>query len=58
MWRAFCRHVIDVENDYSDKDGLLEDAIDDMVIEVGGSADDDDDNDDSLVDDEDRRIID
>ena len=54
MWRAFCRHVIDIVNDYFDKDGLLEEN---MEIEVGGSADDDDDND-SLVDDEDRRIID
>ena len=62
MWRAFCRHVVDIENDFFDKDGLLEDAIEDMVIEVGGSADDDtdddDDGNDSLVDDEDRRIID
>ena len=58
MWRAFCRHVINIENDYFDKDGLLEDAIEDMVIEVGGSADDDTDDNDSLVDDEDRRIID
>ena len=63
MWRAFCRHVVDIENDYFDKDGLLEDAIEDMVIEVGESADDDtddddDDDNDSLVDDADRRIID
>ena len=66
MWRAFCRYIIDIENDYFDKDGLLEDAIEDMVIEVGGSSDDDtnddddddDDDNDSLVDDEDRRIID
>ena len=60
MWRAFCRHVIDIENNYFDKDRQLEDAIQDMVIEVGESADDgtDDDDDDSLVDDEDRRVID
>ena len=64
MWRAFCRHVVHIENHYFDKDGLL-DAIEDMVIEVGGSADDntddddenDDDDNDSLVDNEDRKII-
>ena len=60
MWRAFCRHVIDIENNYFDKDGQLEDAIQGMVIEFGESAYDgtDDDDNDSLVDDEDRGVID
>ena len=67
MWRAFFKYVIDIENNYLDKGRLLEDATEDMVIKVEGSADDDthddDDDDDnynndSLMDDEDRRIID
>ena len=27
MWRVFCSHVVDVENDYFVKDGLVEDLI-------------------------------
>lgn len=27
MWRRFCRHVVDVENEYIEKDGILEDAV-------------------------------
>ena len=27
MWRAFCRHVTDFENEYLEKDGLVEDLI-------------------------------
>ena len=25
MWRNFCRHVVDIEHDYFEKDGLIED---------------------------------
>ena len=47
IWRTFCRHVIDIGNDYFDKDRLLVDSMENMLIEVGGSADDDtNDNDD------------
>ena len=51
MWRGFCRHVVDVENDYFEKDGLVEDLVDDFVVEFGEE-------DDSGSDDEDRRPID
>ena len=40
MWRRFCRHVVDIENDYFEKDGILEDTV--MVIELGGEEDDSD----------------
>ena len=31
MWRAFCRHMVDIENEYFDKDGILEDAVEEMT---------------------------
>ena len=60
MWRSFCRQVVNVENKYFDKDRILEDAIDEMTFEVGGSDDEDSENEDtdSLMDDSDRRLID
>ena len=39
MWRAFCRHVTDIENEYFEKDGLVEDLIEDFVIEFGSDSD-------------------
>ena len=42
MWRHFCRHVVDVENDYFAKDGIVEDAVEEMIIAVGGDEDDSD----------------
>ena len=35
MWRRFCRHVVDIENDYIQKDGLREDTVDEMIINIG-----------------------
>ena len=35
MWRVFCSHVVDVENDYFVKDGLVEDLIKELVVEFG-----------------------
>ena len=35
MWRGFCSHVVDVENDYLVKDGLVEDLIEELVVEFG-----------------------
>ena len=61
MWRLFCRHVVDIENNYIEKDGILEDAVEEMTIDLGESDDDDDDDsdwEDSLLDDDDRRLID
>ena len=30
MWRKFFRRVVDVENEYFEKKGILEDVIEDM----------------------------
>ena len=57
MWRGFCRHVVDVENNYFEKDGLVEDLMDDFVIEFG-DGDYDSDDEEELIDDDDRRLID
>ena len=60
MWRRFCRHVVDIENDYIQKDGLREDTVEEMIINIGEDDSDDetDDDDDDLIDENDRRLID
>ena len=35
MWRVFCSHVVDVENDDFVKDGLVEDLIEEFGVEFG-----------------------
>ena len=35
MWGNFCRHVIDVENRYIEQDGIVEDTVEEMRIEIG-----------------------
>ena len=57
MWRKFCRHVVDIENDYSDKDGLVDNIVDEIIIEYDGDKMEDEDEDD-LLDDDDRHLID
>ena len=32
MWRKFYRHMVDIKNDYFDKD-RLEDMVDEIIIE-------------------------
>ena len=59
MWRVFCSHVVDVENDYFVKDGLVEDLIEEFGVEFGEDDDDcDSDEEEELIDDKDRRLID
>ena len=63
MWRGFCRHVVDIENNYFEKDGLIEDRIEEMIIEFGDDDSDDDDDDeyedeDGMIDADDRQLID
>ena len=60
MWRNFCRHVVDIENDYFEKDGLIEDTIEEFIIELGDDSDDDDNNDTDkdMMDKDDRQLID
>ena len=41
--------MIDTVINYYDRNRLLEDAIGEMVIKVGGSTDDDDDDDDDEI---------
>ena len=49
---------MDVENDYFEKDGLVEDLVDDFVVEFGEDDDCGSDDEEELMDDEDRRLID
>ena len=35
VWRGFCMHVVDVENAYFVKDGLVGDLIEEFVVECG-----------------------
>ena len=61
MWRHFCRHVVDIENKYIDEDGIVEDTLEEMTIEIGGEDDDSDvdgNGDNDLIDDMDRQVID
>ena len=59
MWRNFCRHVVDVENDYIAKDGIREDTLEEMTLTFTADSDnDDDDSDSDMIDDEDRHLID
>ena len=60
MWRNFCRHVIDIENRYIEQDGIVEDTVEEMRIEIGEDDDDDESEDEGeeLMDDEDRQMID
>lgn len=58
-WRAFCRHVVDIENQYFNRDGLIEDVVEEVVIEYAADDDDDDSSDEEdLINDHDRRLID
>ena len=36
MWRKFCRHVVDIENNYFDKDGLVDNMVDEIIIKYDG----------------------
>ena len=51
--------MVDVENDYFVKVGLVEDLIEELVVEFGEGDDDcDSDDEEELIDDKDRRLID
>ena len=32
MWRSFCWHVVDVENEYFENDEVMEDMVEEMVM--------------------------
>uniref|UniRef100_A0A1X7VJG5 Uncharacterized protein n=1 Tax=Amphimedon queenslandica TaxID=400682 RepID=A0A1X7VJG5_AMPQE len=48
LWEKMRQHVTKVEDDYWEKDGLLEEEIEEFIMTLGGpdSSDDDDDTDD------------
>ena len=50
--------MVDVENDYFVRDGLVEDLIEEFVVEFGEDDGCDSDDEEELIDDEDRRLID
>ena len=56
MWRSFCRHVVDVENEYWEKDGLMEDMVKELTIDATEDSNDSD-NEEELLDSDDRRWI-
>ena len=51
---------VDIENKYNEQDGIVEDTMEEMRIEIEEEADNDDESDDGdeLMDDDDRRMID
>ncbi len=57
MWRRFCRHVVDIENEYFEKDGLLEDAVEEMVINLGDDDSDEKEDEEGMMDDDDGQLI-
>ena len=57
MWRHFCRHVVDVENEYFEKNGIVEDVVEEMIIAVGDDSDEEVEEEDDMVDDDDRQLI-
>ena len=48
---------MDIENKYIEQDGIVEDTVEEMRIEIGEEDDSDDDGN-ELMDDDDRQIID
>ena len=58
MWRNFCRHVVDIENNYWEKVGLMEDMVEELTIDTTEDSDEDSDNEEDLLDSDDRRLID
>ena len=51
MWKKFCDHTMKVEEEYWKKDGLVEDVVEEILINVG--EDDDDDSEELEPDDDD-----
>ena len=41
-----CRHTVDIENDYFDKDGLVDDMVNERIFEYENNMEDEDENDD------------
>ncbi|XP_055928589.1 uncharacterized protein LOC129959724 [Argiope bruennichi] len=41
-WEAHCRHVEKLENSYWEKDGILEEVVDELVVQIGSTESDSD----------------
>ena len=54
MWKNFCKHVKEIEEQYIEKDGIVEDTLEEMVIELGEEDTDDEDDEEEMIDDADR----
>ena len=57
MWKNFCRHVHAIEKNYIKKDGIVEDTLEEMVINIGEDESDDEEDEEDLLDESDRRMI-
>ena len=53
-WKQSCRHVVDIENDYIVKDGILEEAVEEMIIDIGDNNDYDREDEQDFMDEDDR----
>lgn len=40
MWKKYCDHVQHIEQEYWVKDGIMENAVDELVIRLGDEDDD------------------
>ena len=49
--------LVDVENEYFEKDGSVEDVVEEMIIAVGDDSDEEVEEEDDMVDDDDRQLI-
>ena len=57
MWRNFYRHVVKVEEDYTVKDGIVEETVEEMTLTITPDSGNDSEDED-LIDEDDRQIID
>ena len=57
MWKKFCEHTEKVENEYWKKDGLVEDVVEEILINVGDSSDDESSDEELQPDDDDQQYL-
>ena len=56
-WAVFCNHVKSIEDAYWEKDGLVENAVDEMIINLGDDSSDDNNSDTDTASDEDMETF-
>ncbi len=59
-WESFCEHVRELEKEYYERDGLMEDMVEELTITVDDDSEEEDSEDEeqALVDSDDKHIID